>query len=829
MIEQTSLTRKVLLMNPRIVTDGSVRPHIGVLARKKPWAFLAVMCICMAVDAAEVAIDRDIPVRGFYSLRPAPRWEEGLLIGNGHMGGVIHGKPGKWNVSLTHERIGIPDHKAGPPPDLSDILPEIRRLIREGKRKEAAELAWSKSKEMHDIQERMIWTDPFANAANLHIAVDGAANSRGYRRSLDYSTGLARIQSADGDTRYQQRAFMSRADNVLVVQLTAHGKQKLSGSVELTRGAHRLYHRLENIKEPAADGQWLTCRFGFTLGDGGYEVLALVSADGETTAGDATIRFDDASSVKVLLRIQPLTDYGASQLDAMKKEFARYSRQDFDDLLGRHVKLHGGLYDRVSIDLGGDKEERELPSEALWEKTYRKKAVPALLERLFDAGRYEILSSTGDWPPNLQGIWAADGGVPWRGDFTQNGNLPTAIGNLLNGNMPELLLAYTGYLESLMDHHRANAKQLYGARGILLASRTHLDGYAEHYNATYPHEFWVAGAPWAAGFFYDYYLYTGDEEFLNDHALPWMEQAALFFEDFLVEDENGVYEFIPGYSPETGGPAMNTTMDVAATRQLLRNLIQACETLGKEEQEVVKWKRMLTKMPAYRITAGRRDGRLAEWIDARMGENVGHRHCSHFLPLWFGLDPAIAENPELLAAARAAVCDKAASRCGPSSRHVMAFGAAQIGWAAASLGDAETVGTILQDLSTNYYYPTFASSHNAGKNGPEIFNADISGGLPALMIEMLLQSRPGELTLLSALPESLRSGALRGALCRGQVTIEKLAWSPNRVSVRLVSPKDQELKLRVRMGEGWETARPRLSAGKPATFTFERREGVLSQ
>jgi len=528
--------------------------------------------------------------------------------------------------------------------------------------------------------------------------------------------------------------------------------------------------------------------------------------------------------VTVLLRIQLLADYGASQLDAMKEEFTQYSRENFDALLGRHMKLHGGLYDRVSIDLGGTPKEREMPAEVLWEKTYRKEATPALLERLFDAGRYEILSSTGDWPPNLQGIWAADGGVPWRGDFTQNGNVPTAIGNLLNGNMPELLLAYTGYLESLMDHHRANAKQLYGARGIMLASRTHLDGYAEHYNAKYPHEFWVAGAPWAAGFFYDYYLYTGNEEFLKKHALPWMEQTALFFEDFLVEDENGTYEFIPGYSPETGGPAMNTTMDVAATRQLLRNLIQAYETLGKEKQQVTKWKEMLTKMPEYRITTGRTRGRLAEWLDPRMRENIGHRHCSHFLPLWFGLDPVIANNPELLAAARLAVRDKAASRCGPNKRsHVMAFGSAQIGWAAASLGDAETVDTVLEDLSTNYYYPTFASSHNAGRDGPEIFNADISGGLPALMIEMLVQSRPGELTLLSALPERLKSGALRGALCRGQVTIEELAWSPERVRVRLRSPKHQELTVRARIGDGWKTATVRLSAGKLATHTFECR------
>jgi hypothetical protein len=173
---------------------------------------------------------------------------------------------------------------------------------------------------------------------------------RVFFRSLNYRTGLARIQWADGDTRYQQRAFMSRADNVLVLQLAASGKKKLSGSVGLEEGNHGLGRRLQDIRKPNAEGQWLSCRFGFTLNEGGYEVLALVSADGSVTAADAAVRFDDASSVTVLLRIQPLTDYDASQMDAMKQELARYCREDFDTLLARHAKIHGGLYGRVKIE-----------------------------------------------------------------------------------------------------------------------------------------------------------------------------------------------------------------------------------------------------------------------------------------------------------------------------------------------------------------------------------------------------------------------------------------------------------------------------------------------
>ena len=62
--------------------------------------------------------------------------------------------------------------------------------------------------------------------------------------------------------------------------------------------------------------------------------------------------------------------------------------------------------------------------------------------------------------------------------------------------------------------------------------------------------FWTAGAGWMAQFYYDYYLYTGDRAFLRDRALPFMKEAALFYEDFLIEGPDGKLLFSPTYSPE---------------------------------------------------------------------------------------------------------------------------------------------------------------------------------------------------------------------------------------------------------------------------------------
>ena len=295
-----------------------------------------------------------------------------------------------------------------------------------------------------------------------------------------------------------------------------------------------------------------------------------------------------------------------------------------------------------------------------------------------------------------------------------------------------------------------------------------------------------------------------------------MKEAALFYEDFLVDNGKGVYEFNPSYSPEnTPGDsnsqaAINSTMDIAACRQLLGNLITVCTKLDIEKENVAKWRAMMDKLPKYMIG---QNGELKEWCEESLGENHSHRHCSHFLGLWYGIDPAIKEDPELLAAAKKAVLMR--TECRRAERGgVMGFGIVQIGLAASSLGDADTVWFCLNRLATRYYYPTFASAHNAG---PSIFNADISGGYPAVVVEMLVQSRPGEIKLLGALPKELPSGTIRGVPCRGQVLVEQLQWSPEKVSFTLSSPVDQEITVKVRVGDQFETIKIRLEADKPTT------------
>lgn len=101
-----------------------------------------------------------------------------------------------------------------------------------------------------------------------------------------------------------------------------------------------------------------------------------------------------------------------------------------------------------------------------------------------------------------------------------------------------------------MDDFRTNARVLFNCRGIHIPSHFYTHGLDCQFDKTWPMTFWVAGAPWYSMFYWDYYLYTRDREFLRRRALPFMEEAVAFFEDFLTEGADGKYIVNPSYSPE---------------------------------------------------------------------------------------------------------------------------------------------------------------------------------------------------------------------------------------------------------------------------------------
>jgi hypothetical protein len=711
------------------------------------------------------------------------------------MGALALGQPVQETVILTHERLFAPIFDGFKAPPMKYKIGEIRELIKAGRYDETAGIPVEQLDSIyHD--PRMLWTNPFMPACDMLVNTDVFGSVSEYERSLDFSSGLGKVEYKLGGVRYFREFFASRSDGIGVLKLSSDKPAKYTIALakhpeDSLYDFHSSHCMKRELDEPQvfSEGDEIVLRCKFTYRQGRFYTAR---AKAVQLKGSGCIARAMLSRHLMLDNVKEAVILFSIEMDEEESAMEKCLIYSYDELLESHKAIHGDMFQRAEMLLESHVHMRksllvDMPAEddeKIWEESRNKMPIsPEFLNKAFYAGQYEILSSCGFYPPNLQGVWTGAYGVCWSSDYTNGGNAQTSILSLLPSGMFECMQSLFNYLESLMDHFRRNARALYNCGGIYIPIRTSDSGHAFHFGASHPTLFWTAGAAWFSRFYYDYWLYTCDDAFFINRALPFMKEAAQFYLDFLVEDENGFWLFSPSYSPEncpanSSSPVcINATMDIAASRELFSNLISACESLGIERESIGKWREILSKMPPYLINA---DGALKEWATPLLEDRYDHLRSSHLYMLYYDIPQDFKENSELMNAARKAY--KLRMKANSQDRGIMSLGQIQCGMAAAHLQDAEMVDAILNSISKSNYYPTYATSHDAG---PYIFNADISGGLPALMFEAVAQSSPMiddkgaifafNIVLLPALPECMKSGKVRGMRLRGGFSLD-MEW-----------------------------------------------------
>ncbi len=767
-----------------------------------------------------------MPARGMISEQPAEVWQDALVTGNGRMGAMVFGRPDE-RIILSHHKFNQPQApEPVPVPDMTAYLPELRRLLLEGKQA-AAMRFWAESlrKQGHPIAldhgdrrtlPEIIWTDAFHPGYALDVTTEPKGSVHGYLRRTDFSTGEIAVAWTDNRGEWRSRVFVSRADDVIVHEILPPKGAEITFEVdEALEGMDRPYttgwprvqgdyrarftKTFERRDAPGEARIAVRAHYHPERSEGGFEgVTRIVAQGGKVRAGKEGVRIRNAETVLSITRLSRLEDYAQSQVASVAKALEALDA-NYDGLLQAHAVIHGPIYERVKLDLDVG-EERYLSAEALlrFEQDDGDTLNRALLEKMFDMGRYVFLCASGDWPPRLSGLWNGSWDPAWQGDYTLDANVNLAVSGGNIGALLEPMQGYVNLIEGIKGDWATNADRLYGCRGLLAGTRT--DGEHNlhtHHSLGFPGHFWLAGAEWLTLPLYEYYEVTGDEAFLREHVVPLLKGIALFFEDFLHEtDENGKYLFNPSYSPEnvpanaSQGATINATMDIAAAKEALTYLIQACETLGIERDNLPKWRAMLEKMPPYLVNE---DGALKEWAHPSLEDAYNHRHLSHLYPLWPGHEINPEDTPALFEAARKAAHLR---EMGNESAH----GLMHMALVAARLKDDGIVARNLQFLLEHeYIYRSLVTSHNPKH---KIYNVDASCSLPAIVLEALVYSRPGVVELLPALPEVLRKGSVDGVLCRGQVRVDGLSWDMETkvVAATLTSANNQDVALFYRKG-----------------------------
>lgn len=99
-------------------------------------------------------------------------------------------------------------------------------------------------------------------------------------------------------------------------------------------------------------------------------------------------------------------------------------------------------------------------------------------------------------------------------------------------------------------------------------------------------------------------------------------------------------------------------------------------------------------------------------------------------------------------------------------------------------------------LKGDFFHHSLMSAHYPNR---DVYNADAAHTLPAVLVEMLVQSTPDRLVLLPALPDRYPQGQLLGVRTRFGAALD-LVWTPRQATAVLRPTRSHRVELRTSSG-----------------------------
>lgn len=692
---------------------------------------------------------------------------------------------------------------------------------------------------------------------------------RNYRRELDLRTSIASTTYTYDGATYSREYFVSYPDNALVIKLDAdngplsftlrptipfeqsymdHKGDGISktgtvtssveygiGCIELSGtlgyydvdfvGYYRVYITGGTMEADTVqnsyfdkDGTLKTDTDGVIRVEGAtsaiivatfgtdYELCAENFENGQYSHNKQTAKTDlDDAREKVQNQLYYVTD----EIDSMTIDEA------YDYLKSRHLADYQELFSRVDLDLNCNPADYELTTDKLLEK-YNSGAHSSYLETLlFQYGRYLIIASSreGSLPANLQGAWNCYNVPAWSSGYWSNINIQMNYWHVFSTNLAETFIPYVDYNAAYMPVAEKNASSVINTYNPSVYGQDGGNGWSMSVSGN-PFFFNTDRSSGNLGLltqlFYEYYLFTQDEEVLK-LVYDVLANAARFVTK-CVKEYDGLYLVEYCDSPEMyvdGVWYYTTGTTYAQTLAYINNYaalycakelgidLENSELLSDEEYSILNT--IMKQIDKYDPIVVGLSGQIKEFREEDYYGSLGnpnHRHISQLVGLFPGniinsstdawLDAALVS----LAGRNDGLTDWPAGTTNTNEASIVAWAWAHKQALYARAGEGDLAQEMIAGNLRN------STLENLLMVCGKIFQIEASSGTTAAIAEMLLQSDEGFIEILPAIPTNWDTGTYTGLVARGNTEVS-VSWKDGVATKINVAPKlDGEIAIK---------------------------------
>ncbi len=380
-------------------------------------------------------------------------------------------------------------------------------------------------------------------------------------------------------------AFVGHDDGVIRCEISSSIIEDVPVEVTLERyGSRTFSHWYASVNRDATHGIGGT--ESLFDGDGVYISQQLSSgtfavgccADGDVShefhhtrehSHSVTIRVDGGSSKEFVMLAAVTSPSDGDSVRSVKDKLSASREAGIPYSFENHKEAWKAFWNRSLMEYGDDYLDN------LWHLTMY----------------YANSSQKGKYPGRfINGLWGWNRDVqPWN--FYFHWNQQEVYWPLNAAGHHDLVSSYLDYRWNSLPHAQADARELLGSDGAFVSDVTEARGY-NSLNELVNH----TPVAQIAMDFWRQYKFTGDLEFLKSRALPYIRQAAYFFESLFIKCEDGKYHAKEGTGYEGWIKLRDCISELVYAKALFSAALEGLETLKIDEPRSIKWTEIIDNL-----------------------------------------------------------------------------------------------------------------------------------------------------------------------------------------------------------------------------------------